>query len=512
LTIHPQEREPAGGLAPADPQAVIDAPIRDIVDSPAAGPTVIRGSILRISGYVAGTLMSVVSASLLLRHLSFTGYGQYVVVISLVTIVQGVTDVGLGQIGVREFAVRRGEERERLLRNLLGVRIVLTSVGVAVAIGFAAVAGYGSALVFGTLLAGLGMVLTVIQGTFAVPLAAQLQLGWVTAMDLLRQVLTVAATVSLVMVGAKVLGFLAVTVPVSIAVLVATISLVRRAIPLRPAFERAEWLVLIRAVLPFAAAVAIGTLYLRSTIILMPLLTNKHQTGYYSTSYSVLASLLAVPALTVGAALPILARAARDDAERLRYVLERLFQVMLIVGVGLALAMALGAGFAVRILSGGSSPAVVAVMQIQSIALITQFVSTAWQYGLLALHVYRPMFWISAGALALNLALTLILVPLLAARGAAIAFSIVELAGAAGTLYVLLRTRRDLRPSLGLPGRVLCAGALGAATVFLPGVTSLERCAIAGAIYLGALLALRAIPPEMLQAVAQRPRRGAASA
>lgn len=47
-------------------------------------------------------------------------------VIALVTIVQGVTDIGLGQIGVREFALRHGVARERLMRNLLGVRVALT--------------------------------------------------------------------------------------------------------------------------------------------------------------------------------------------------------------------------------------------------------------------------------------------------------------------------------------------------------------------------------------------------
>jgi len=55
---------------------------------------------------------------------------------------------------------------------------VLTSVGVALATAFAAAVGYGHAVVAGTLLAGVGMVLTVVQGTFVIPLVAQLRLGW----------------------------------------------------------------------------------------------------------------------------------------------------------------------------------------------------------------------------------------------------------------------------------------------------------------------------------------------
>jgi O-antigen/teichoic acid export membrane protein len=503
------DRQDVGEAATSVPTGSDDSAgsgLTDILDTPAAGPAMIRGSLLQVSGYLVGMLLSILSVSLLYRHLGGPDYGHYAVVIALVTIVQGVTDIGLGQIGVREFALRHGDARVRLMRNLLGVRVALTTVGIGLGVAFAAAAGYGERLVFGTLLAGGGMVLTVIQGTFAVPLSAGLRLGWVTAMNLLRQVLTVAAIVLLVVLGAKLLAFLALTIPVAIIVLVATLVIVRNAMPLRPAFERAEWADLLRAVLPFAAAVAIGTLYLRSTLILLPVLTNKYQTGYYAVAYNVFSVLLAVPALTAGAALPILARAARDDSERLRYVLERLFEITLIVGVWLALGLALGAGFAVEVLSGGKSEPSVVLMQIQSFALVTQFVSAAWQYGLLSLHVYRPMMWISVAALAVNVALTIVLVPMLQARGAAIAFTIAEALGAVASLAVLVHTRPALMPSLRIPLRVLVAAAIAVSVAFVPSLTSLERCVIASALYFAALTAMRAIPPEMLHALRQRRR------
>ena len=161
------------------------------LDTPQAGPAAIRGSLLRFGGYGVGVLLSVVSISFLIRHLGVSSFGQYVTVISLVTIVQGVTDAGLTTIGVREYSLRSAEARDSLMRSLLGVRLVLTSTGVLLATGFAAVAGYGGALVLGTLLAGTGLLFTVTQATLAVPLASRLQLGWVTGLDLLRQLLLV---------------------------------------------------------------------------------------------------------------------------------------------------------------------------------------------------------------------------------------------------------------------------------------------------------------------------------
>ncbi len=486
---------------PSDNEAAVAQAIeKDLLDDPQAGPAAIRGSFVRTGGYALGSLLSVISVPLLNRHLGFGDYGRYVTVISLVTIVQGITDIGLGQIGVREFALRGAEEQRLLMRNLLGVRCALTTAGVALATAFAAVAGYGGTVVLGTALAGVGMVLTVLQGTFAVPLAARLQLGWVTFLELARQALTVLAIVVLVLAGARLLPFLASTVPVAFVVLLATAAVARHAMPLRPSFDARQWSALLKAVLPFAAAVAIGALYLRITVVLMSLLASATQTGYYATSYVVVSVLIALPAMMVGATLPVLARAARDDRERLTYVLTRLFEVTLIVGVGLALGMAIGAEFVVRLLTGKHVQTPVTVLQIQSVALLTQFLASAWQYGLLAMHRHRALLVVSVVSLIASVALTFALVPVLDAKGGAIAFSAGELVLAACSYAMLRRAFPALHFGLRQPLRVLVAAGTGAAVALAPGLPSLPAALVATAIYLGALIAMKAIPPEILHA------------
>lgn len=474
----------------------------DLLDTPEAGPAAIRGSALRGAGYVVGVVLSIISVPLLIRHLGVAEYGRYVTVVSLVTIVQGVTDVGLGQIGVREFSTRSGPQRSRLMRNLLGVRLVLTAIGVGLATAFAGLVGYTEAVVLGTLLAGIGMVLTVLQGTFAVPLASQLRLGWVTALEVLRQVLTVAGIVVLVLAGAQLLAFLALTVPVALVVLAVTTFVVRGTVPRRPSFDRREWAVLLRAVLPFAAAVVIGSLYLRITVVLLSVLSTALQTGYYATSFTVISVVIAIPALTVGSTLPVLARAARDDRERLAYVLERLFEVTLITGVALALALALGADFVVRVL-GGKPPSAV-VLQIEAVAIVTQFVGSALQYGLLAMHRHRSLLITSIAGLAASVCLTLVLAPSLQARGAAIAFSAAELVLAAFAFGYLRAARPDVRFSPRVPVRVLLGAALGASVALVPGLSSLAAAIAGSAIYVAVLALTRAIPEELVQALPGR--------
>ena len=169
---------------PSAPITAIDAtgpPELDLLDSPTAGPAAIRGGVLRVVSYLAGTLLGVGSAALLFRHLGVVDTGRYSLAIYLVAIVAGVSDLGLTAIGVREFSIRTGPARDSLARNLLGFRIALSSVGVVAITLFAVIAGDGAAFAFGVALAGIGLILQSAQSTLVISLISNLRLGLVSS-------------------------------------------------------------------------------------------------------------------------------------------------------------------------------------------------------------------------------------------------------------------------------------------------------------------------------------------
>ena len=82
--------------------------------------------------------LGIPTSVLLLRHLGVDGFAHYATVVALLGIVSGITDAGLTAVGSRELALREpGAERERLLRTILGLRLVVTPIGVALAVAFA---------------------------------------------------------------------------------------------------------------------------------------------------------------------------------------------------------------------------------------------------------------------------------------------------------------------------------------------------------------------------------------
>ncbi len=486
--------------------AAAAAGARDVLDTAAAGPAAIRGGLLRVTGYFAGVVLSVGSAALLFRHLGVEDTGRYVTVLSLVTLAGGITDAGLQTIGVREFSTRPPAERERLLRSLLGVRIALTAAGVAIAVVFAAIAGYGATLVLGTLLAGLGLLAQMVQSALGVGLMSQLRLGWVAFFDFLKQLITVVLIVTLVVLGASLLPFLAISIPAGAIVLLATGWVVRGTLPLRPAFDVHAWRALLRDALPFAAATAVAALYFRLAIIIVSLIATATQTGYFGASFRVVEVLIVVPQLLVGAAFPIFSRAARDDRARLAYALGRTLNACLALGVGVALLLFVGAPFVIEVIASDRFAPAADVLRVQGLALAASFVSAVWGYGLLSLHRHRAVLVVSLAGLCTGGVLVTVLTAADGARGAAVATAVAEFVLALASWIALRRTGLRLDADLGAAVRVLAAAAIGLAPLALP-LPDAARLALAAALYALALVAFRALPRELLDEGARRLRR-----
>jgi O-antigen/teichoic acid export membrane protein len=460
---------------------------------------------MRVAGFLVGALVSTLSAALLFRHLGVVDTGRYVTALSLVAFVGALSDLGLTAVGIREIATRPPGERWALARDLLGLRITLTLIGGIVVTAIAWTA-YSSTLAAGVALAGVGLLLQATQDNYALPLVVGLRLGWVSALDLARQLLTVLVTVTLVLLGAHLLAFLGMSIPVGLIVMGATAVLVRGTRSLVPAFSMRRWGAFVRAMLPYSIAVAASALYLRVSVLLVSALSSATQLGYFSASFRIIEVLTLVPGLLASSAFPIFARAASDDHERLGYALGRVYEVSLIVGAWVAVSIAVGAPLAIAIVGGAHFKPAASVLAVQGVALGAMFVSIVWANGLLGLGLYRQIMAINVSALILGAILVSVLIPIDGARGAAIGTAIAEVVVGIVQALAVVRGRPALRPSMRALPRVALAAAVGLVPLALTSVPTVARLAISSTLFAAALLATSALPRELLDLVPWIPR------
>jgi len=431
------------------------------------GSAAARGGALRAGGFLVGQLLTVGAVALLFRHLGVDDTGRYVTVLSLVAIVQGLTDLGLTTLGVRELSTAPEGARRPLLADLLGLRLAATVAGVALVVGFSAAAGYGWVMVAGAALAGLGLVVQNAGTTLGMDLLVRLRAGRIALSDLVRQAAAAALIVLGVATGADLIMFFAVLVPAALAgFAVVAVSALR----VGPGREPRRWAPLLRATIPFAIAAAASAMFFRVAVVEMSLLASERDTGLFSASFRVVEVLSTLPALAVSAIFPVFTRRAAvfEQEEGLVSAVSRTTIACAAAGVGLALGLALGAPAVIEVVAGPDFDGAIEVLRIQGLALAASFVAAPWGFALLSLGREHALMWINVLGVGAAAAVGAVLIQADGARGGALATVLGEAGLMVAFGVALARARPALAPALWPLARPLVAGGVGALAFLLP--------------------------------------------
>ncbi|MEA2280961.1 MAG: hypothetical protein QOK21_1568, partial [Solirubrobacteraceae bacterium] len=200
---------------------------------------------------------------------------------------------------------------------------------------------------------------------------------------------------------------------------------------------------------------------------------------------------------------------ARDDQERLAFALDRTFDTAIAAGAFLTLLTFMGAPLAMSVLTGHADGPPVEVLRIQSLSLIVIFLNVSFASALIALRRNLGLIVANLVTLAFTLAVAVVLIPLHGALGGAIAAAAGEWSLLGSYAFVLHRARPDLRLRYGRVPRVALAAAISAAAaalIHVPHFPNLGAVMIVGVAFPLALIAVRGLPRELLDAVIGRDR------
>lgn len=475
-----------------------------VLRTPAAGALVIRGSVARIAGFGAASVLGAVTSVFLLRGLGVDRYGQYATVAAVLAITSALSDAGLMAVGLREVALADGPEQERrLLQNLVALRILLSLAAVAAGTAFTIAVGYPGVLVAGTVIGGLGVALVNTQATAMIPLSVELRVGSVTLVEVAKSAATLLAVAALAIAGASLLPYFAVQIFVGAVAVALTPKLVGSLRSMVPSITKAEALPLLREAAPLAVGLALNVLYLRMLVVMMSLQASKHATGLYGTAFRVVELFVGIPPIVVGIAIPVLAVAAGEDLERLSYGVQRLTEAVLVGALGFALIVATLAEPTLRLLGGAKYVGAASMLQIQIWALVPLSVSSVLSVALLARRQQRAIAAANAVALAVVLGLGWFLIHEHGGKGAATAGLVAECALLLALVVVTLKTGPGLLPRLGFLPRPLLALGAGLLTLLLH-LPHWVDGAVAGTVFVVAALLVGAVPPEIVTALRRR--------
>jgi O-antigen/teichoic acid export membrane protein len=476
----------------------------DVLHGPDVGTTVVRGTVWRVGAYGVGVLLTAAASILLLRYLGVDDFGRYATVMAIVAIVGGVSDAGLTIIGTRELSRRAaGPHRMELLGHLVGMRMVLTPIGVTLGVGFAALAGYENELVVGTALAGAGLVVVSTQTTLMGLLPVELRNLRLAVADTVRNLITTVVIAVLVLTGASLVAFFAGQIVVGVVLLALTPLIVRRDWLSGPRFALGIWRSVLGKALAVAVAYALGLVYFRLLLIILSLVSSDREVGLFGTSLRIYELLVGIPVLVVGVALPVLSAAATQP-ERFRYQLQRVSEGALLLATFTAAGTALAAEPIVTLLGGEEYRDAAPVLQVHIAGFVSMFLANVCATTLVAIDGQRTLIVLNALALAFLLLIGAVLVPAHDAMGAAIAAAIGETFLALISVVALARRGHRVVPPTTWILRLALAAALGIGTGLLVPLPQLAAAVMGTLVLVATVLGLRLVPPELADSLTPR--------
>jgi O-antigen/teichoic acid export membrane protein len=452
---------------------------------------VARNAVLKIA-VQATRLLSLLFVVLAARRLGPEAFGKFTLAYALAALFAAALDLGMHSILTREVARAPSEA------GPLAVSAATLKAGLLIPVGLSYVA----------LSLGMGRPPETTAAVWLLGLALALQsfielgVAVFTGFERVEVEFGVRLTEKLVLLAVGLAGLAlggglpavcgAFVVAAGVSLVLAARLVDRRFVRLPWRVDRAGALALAGQLGWVAAAFVVALATTRLVPVWVALLGGDVAAGHFGAAVRVLDVVAVLPVALVAAVYPHLARATAAPA-RFRAVTRQAAEMLLLVGVPVALALSLGAPGLVREVYGPAYEATGPLLAILGGAAGLGFLNYLFHFVLLALGRPARLLAVAGAGLAINGLVVPPLVSGLGAAGGAWGLVLIEAGMLAAGVVALV-------PHVGLPfgggalkvaaaavGATLAAGVLPAAGAW--------RLGIALAVYGGGLLALRPVPP-----------------
>lgn len=252
--------------------------------------------------------------------------------------------------------------------------------------------------------------------------------GWIDVGTRLAGLGALAAAVYRNQPGWVVVGTLPATALVDLAVTAAAAR--RFGFTLWETTSRDAARTLLRRATPLAVLTIFGVLYLRANSLVVLAQLGTASLGAYSLGFRVVDVLVMAPSLVLAVVFPVLVRLHAADPPVYRAACQRAHDSLIGVGCAMSMTTALAARPLMELLGGDSYLAVVTPLRILAIAGLAGFANALFAQLMIVEGLQSTVLKVSAFALALNLALSVLLVHTNQLTGAAVAAAISEVGGA----------------------------------------------------------------------------------
>lgn len=448
----------------------------------------IANSITSVAYYVVIILIA--------RRLGAFDFGDYLFAITYAGLFVTLPNFGLDRIFIREVS-RNEDALGQYLTATIVLRLMLTVLAAILALGIARLLGYTPHIHTLVLILGFSLVANMFSELFRSTFYAFEMMPVETLLRALGRLLTVAGVGIAIFRG---YGLATVSWVIAFAALL-EVGLYALSVFLKfkPRNLQINWRLcreLAQECFPMAVNTLLVVIYFRLGLIILSTLKGSEVAGWFGAAFTFVQLLQLVSGAVAGVALPKMARQYLVSPNQLLESLSKATRYLLLLVFPLCVGISLSARYVIEIVYGSQYFPSVGALQILIWASVFMFLGSIFSTALISLNKQYWLGWTAVAAVAINVTLNLLLIPRLSYVGCSIATVMTE---AFVALLSYLAVCRYLKggPNLYFALKPLMAAlAMAACMYLLQDLYWILQVILAGAIYIMAVIILRAIPAE----------------
>ena len=362
------------------------------------------------------------------RYLGAAGFGILSFALAFTGIFGVFSDLGLRQLTVREVA-RDKSLASKYLGNIAVMKIIL----VVITFGLIAITinllGYPEQTIKVVYLVALSIIFGAFSNMFYSIFQAYEKMEYQSVGHILSSALMLSGALFAISQGFSVIEFASIYFLVSaIALGYAFAVCAWKFVSPKIEVDWSFWKLTIKEALPFGLTGTFITIYLWIDTVMLSLMKGDEVVGWYNAAYRIVLVFLFIPIAFNSAIFPLMSRFYVSSKDSLKFMFEKHFKYMLIIGLPISVGITLLADKIILLIFGAEYIPSVIALQILTWAIVLIFARTAFERVLESANRQIIVTNVFGGCALLNVILNVILIPRYSYIGAAVATLITDFA------------------------------------------------------------------------------------
>lgn len=370
------------------------------------------------------------------RYLGAKGFGVLSFALAFTGIFGVFTDLGLGQLTIREVA-RKKSLAGIYLSNVSVMKVILVALTFGIIALVINLLGYPEQTIWVVYIITLSVIFNAFTGTFNSIFQAFERMEYVSFGQILNSVLMFVGVIFAIRQGFNIIGFASLFLISSIIVLALSFVMLRWkfrnpahiAIRWNQGINWSFWKPTIREALPFGLSAIFVTIYFWIDSVMLSLMKGNEIVGWYNAAYRLIFGLMLIPTVSVASIFPVMSRHFKSEKSLLKQEYEIAFKHLFVTAIFILIFGFLFAEKTIIIIYGtGYLPSIIAF---QVLIWVIPVIFLTYLFGnfLAAIDKQKIVTMIAGANAGLNVVLNMLLIPKLGFIGASMATVLTEALG-----------------------------------------------------------------------------------